>query len=145
MKHVIVVLYVIGQPWWVKQILNKFGLYHRFNTGPVVLKNTPYVNERLSEVKHLLRIRPLTFPHGFPTDPKDCEDAVLKSNGEFLIKGRIGTPRRIKEKETHPRAKWQMEDETIKKDCEMRKQHHRIHEEYHKPYYEYTKNQDGKE
>ena len=122
-------------------------LHHFFfqKTYPVVLKNIPSVNLRLKEVKHLVKVRPLTFPHGFPQDPEDFEHAVLKTNGEYIVKKRVGAQSSSELEESDLRAKWRMEKETILKDCMERKVAYKIHQEYHKPIYEYKRNQDGKE
>lgn len=140
-----------GRPWWEKQIMKKYGLDNPYRTDPVVLKNIPSVNQRLMEVKHLVTIKPLTFPHGFPENPDDFEHCYIKHSGEFIVKQRVG------EKPTatladdwgrnkkHPRAKWRMTKETIEKDCMQRRDEYRLLEEFHEPEYHYTRNQDGKE
>lgn len=56
---------------------------------PVVLKNTPEINEKLRTVKHLLRIKPVTFPYGLPVDEEDYKHCYLRYNGEFVVRHRI--------------------------------------------------------
>merc|ERR1712045_725302 len=85
-----------GRPWWEKQIMQKFGLYdpkanamnfHKCAT--VVLKNVPSVNQKLNEVKHLVEILPLTFPHGMPQNEEDAKHSYLNCRGELLVKQQI--------------------------------------------------------
>ena len=116
-------------------------------TYPVILKNIPSVNKRLMEVKHLVSIKPLTFPHGFPDNPEDYEHCFLKHNGEFVVKKRIGISISENDKKLakDPQAKWRLQKDTVEKDCMRRRDTYRLLEEYHQPEYHYTKNQDGKE
>ena len=57
--------------------------------NPVVLKNTPDVNEKLRKVQHLIRIKPVSFPYGLPKDESDYKHCFLNENGEFVVKHRI--------------------------------------------------------
>jgi len=137
-----------GRPWWEKQIMEKFGLDDPFNTYPVVLKNIPSVNKRLMEVKHLVSIKPLTFPHGFPDNPEDYEHSYIKHNGEYIITKKVGQSTLTENSERlakDPKAKWRLTRETVIKDCMRRRDEYRLLEEYHRPEYHYTMNQDGKE
>lgn len=115
---------------------------------PVILKNVPSVNKLLTEVKHLVRILPLRFPHGIPEHESDFEHATLRSNGEMVVKKRV--------KEFEPPAlpsnelqsendKWKLEQTTVIKDLEKRLASFTINTEYFKPKYVYRRNQDGKE
>merc|ERR1712012_1546223 len=140
---------LIGRPWWEVQIMEKFGLANHLKTYPVILKNIPSVNKRLMEVKHLVSIKPLTFPHGFPDNPEDYEHCYIKHNGEFIVKRKVGPSASLEDNierlAKDPKAKWRLQKETVIKDCMKRRDEYRLLEEYHKPEYHYTKNQDGKE
>merc|ERR1712200_322492 len=49
-----------------------------------IVANTPAVNAMLWKVKHLIRITPVTFPQGIPSDG-DVRGAKLKENGELIF------------------------------------------------------------
>jgi hypothetical protein len=51
---------------------------------PVILKNVPSVNKLLAEVKHLVRIVPLRFPHGIPEHESDFEHATFAATAKWL-------------------------------------------------------------
>lgn len=57
-------------------------------TDIVIVKNTPEHCAVLYKVKHLVEIKPITFPNGFP---KDANSGFLKENGEFITYSDIGT------------------------------------------------------
>lgn len=70
-----------GVPYYEKHILAEFKLDGK-RSDVVILKNIPETNERLWKVKHLVEIKPITFPDGFPTSPKGT---YLKENGELRV------------------------------------------------------------
>lgn len=48
------------------------------------MKNIPENNARLWKIKHLIKIAPITFPDGIPTEEVlNC--TYLKENGELVI------------------------------------------------------------
>lgn len=49
-----------------------------------IFKNTPYWNQRLWECKQFIEIRPITFPHGEPTEG-DVNYTTILSNGECVV------------------------------------------------------------
>ena len=109
------------------------------------LKNTPYVNDKLRHVAHMLDIKPLRFPHGLPQHESDYEHTDLRPSGNLYIKKQITGLYRDEESEPNPKAKHSITDNTIKKHLDREKQTYKIHAEYFKPDYVYEKNQDGKE
>ena len=114
---------------------------------PVILKNVPSVNRLLDEIKHLVRILPLQFPHGVPEHESDFEHTFINSRGEMLVKKRL--------KQLEPDAtdlvpdpekeKWKLQLETVKKDLDKRLLDYNVHTEFFKPVYKYRMNQDKKE
>ncbi|KAJ8945676.1 hypothetical protein NQ318_012394 [Aromia moschata] len=71
-----------GVPYWEKNILKEFKLDGLKNNCYVVIKNIPENNNRLWKVKHLVKITPITFPDGFPSE---SDRTVLHENGELRI------------------------------------------------------------
>ena len=53
----------------------------------VIHKNTEAVNELLTRVRHLIRVKPVIFKYGLPNG--DYENTLLKQNGEFIVKRKI--------------------------------------------------------
>jgi len=49
-----------------------------------IFKNTPYWNSILWRVKQYIEIRPITFPHGEPTET-DINYTTILSNGECIV------------------------------------------------------------
>ncbi|XP_072935157.1 large ribosomal subunit protein uL30m [Epargyreus clarus] len=72
----------LHQPYWLKNILKEFSI-HEENRVTIV-KNIPEVNAKLWKVKHLIKITPITFPYGEPTE-EDIKYTVLKENGECVV------------------------------------------------------------
>ncbi len=117
---------------------------------PVILKNSASVNLRLAEVKHLVRIRPLTFPYGLPEHESDFEHSYIKTNGEFIVKKRLKgfemKDQYVKpDEEKDPKKKWRLTQETLDKHLDEMKRKFLIHSEYHEAEHIYKRNQDGKE
>lgn len=56
-----------GEPKWTKKVVkNLFG--EDYEVGKMeIFKNTASVNEQLWRIKHLIELKPLTFPNGEPT------------------------------------------------------------------------------
>ncbi|XP_044731082.1 39S ribosomal protein L30, mitochondrial [Chrysoperla carnea] len=70
-----------GNPHWEKKILRDFKLE---GNDVAIVKNIPENNGRLWRVKHLVEIKPITFPNGEPTE-NDINCSYLKENGELII------------------------------------------------------------
>lgn len=77
---------------------------------PVVVKNTPETNEMLWHVKHLIKVRPITFPHGVPTE-EDIGYATLMPSGELVIRKQLKVD--LKELEPHPQDPKAMDSKMI--------------------------------
>ena len=96
----------------------------------------------LREVKHLVRIIPLSLPHGLPEHESDFDHTLIKSNGEFVVKKRLQEFQ--PESDAEP-DKWQLDDETLKKRLRRVLETFSVHREYNRAEYVSKYNQDGKE
>ncbi|XP_071511654.1 large ribosomal subunit protein uL30m-like [Diadema antillarum] len=74
-----------GRPYWERRIMKQLRLED--TRKPVIHKNTPLVNELLTKVRHLVRIKPVNPVYGLPDG--DYEETLLKWNGEFVVKRKI--------------------------------------------------------
>jgi len=56
----------------------------------VIVKNTPQMNKKLYQIKHLVKIHPLTFPNGEPTaEDIKAGATVLNEYGEMFVHKRL--------------------------------------------------------
>ncbi|XP_026764408.1 39S ribosomal protein L30, mitochondrial [Galleria mellonella] len=69
-------------PHWDKKILEELKILE--GTGVAIVKNIPENNMRLWKVKHLIKVTPITFPYGEPTEA-DINYTVLKENGQCVV------------------------------------------------------------
>uniref|UniRef100_A0A915JBC5 39S ribosomal protein L30, mitochondrial n=1 Tax=Romanomermis culicivorax TaxID=13658 RepID=A0A915JBC5_ROMCU len=67
----------------VEKIKFLFGEEFQMNEMKV-FKNTPHWNNLLWQIKHLIEIRPITFPNGEPTE-QDLNSVRLLSDGRCLV------------------------------------------------------------
>lgn len=74
-----------GVPYYEKNILKQLKLDGR-SSEIAILKNIPEINELLWKIKHLIQIKPVTFPNGFP---QNVNGTYLKENGEMIVKKEI--------------------------------------------------------
>ncbi|KAK6173201.1 hypothetical protein SNE40_016697 [Patella caerulea] len=136
-----------GRPYWEKDVMKILKLDGKMFQVQIH-KNTPEVNDMLKFVKHLIEIKPITFPYGLPTDETDYEHCLLQDNGEFVVTQKLNgadadeikvvdKPEKIPEN--------QMDLETIKADNRKKLQSFSLMSEYFQANYEYKYNQDKKE
>ncbi|XP_015913814.1 uncharacterized protein [Parasteatoda tepidariorum] len=78
---------LIHRPIWEKEIILKLGL-HKDKAKYATVKNTASNNKMLWKVKHLIRLKPITFPDGLPTND-DLYGTFLKQSGELVIAERL--------------------------------------------------------
>jgi len=78
------------KPYWDKNVMTELGLNNKRSTIAIVA-NTPPMNALLWKVKHLVRITPITFPQGIPSDG-DVRGAKLKENGELVFVPKLEEP-----------------------------------------------------
>lgn len=73
-----------GDPKWIKSSVNLL-----FGENPTpgemhVFKNTHSVNNELWRIKHLIELRPITFPNGEPTEA-DIDHISVSPDGRCII------------------------------------------------------------
>ncbi|GIY83742.1 hypothetical protein CEXT_153941 [Caerostris extrusa] len=76
-----------GRPIWEKEAVVKLGLAGDKVKYAIVM-NTASNNKFLWNIKHLIRIKPITFPNGFPTE-EDAYGTFLKQNGELVVSSHL--------------------------------------------------------
>lgn len=84
---------ISGTRWQQKVILKRLGLHCADSEmpDPQILPNTPEINRMLWEVKHLIRLAPVTFPNGIPTEKDigavrfNCYNGEMEINERFRI------------------------------------------------------------
>lgn len=59
---------LIHRPWWEVVVARKLGLNWQEPYIRQLVPNTPHHNRLLWQIKHLIRIKPVTFPDGIPTE-----------------------------------------------------------------------------
>nr|CAG4652219.1 EOG090X0EYV [Triops cancriformis] len=71
------------KPQWEKDIMKDLGL-DGDKSQIAIVANTPAINRMLWDVKHLVRITPVTFPQGLPQDG-DLQGTRLLEDGRFIF------------------------------------------------------------
>ena len=113
----------------------------------VVLKNIPSVNTDLKMIAHLVKIIPVTFPHGLPETEEDYEHCILQDNGEFIVKKKLEPLPEDSitiDKDPKPRV-WDMDGDELKTHSRKKLDNWDLNSEYFSTDYVYEHNQDGKE
>ncbi|KAK3927558.1 39S ribosomal protein L30, mitochondrial [Frankliniella fusca] len=94
-----------GQPWWNKQVLARLGLDSEDKNHIVILKNHQAICEDLWKVKHVVKITPITFPNGEPTED-DIDRTLLTPDGQMIVSDAVRPdPKRVQAQEeflNHP-------------------------------------------
>ncbi|XP_065343595.1 uncharacterized protein mRpL30 [Cloeon dipterum] len=80
-------------PKWDKKVLKELGL-NKERGEVVIVKNTPQMNKMLYQVKHLIKIKPVTFPNGEPTeeDARVLGATVINEYGEMEVRKSLQPP-----------------------------------------------------
>ena len=125
--------------------LQLFDPFQKFE--PVVHKNTPSVNKTLASVKHLVKITPITFPHGLPADESDFHHCILHEDGRLEVKKKLDPLEACltSGEEEEDRKVWMMDDQTVEKATRKVLEQFSLSREYFPAKYVYKYNQDGKE
>ena len=74
-----------ARPWWEKVVMRRLGLHAEDSYERVLVPNTPHYNKLLNQVRHLIRIKALTFPDGIPTEKDIGAVKVCEHTGEVRI------------------------------------------------------------
>ncbi|CRK91433.1 CLUMA_CG005105, isoform A [Clunio marinus] len=107
-----------GNPFWERRILRELGLFERPNVA--VIKNIPENNARMWKVKHLIKITPIRFPYGEPTE-EDLKYTQIKENGDCIVIKNIDTlNKRVEATEKFKKDVKRLDDTTLKKDSRMK-------------------------
>lgn len=110
---------VKGNPYWEKRLLKELGLDGKESDFTVV-KNIPENNARLWKIKHLIKVTPITFPHGEPTE-NDIKHTILKSNGECIVTKEIGPiEERVKALELFENSPKRLDTDLIRRDSRLK-------------------------
>ena len=107
---------LVGRPKWEKEAMIQLGLVdHKIKYA--IVKNTASNNEFLWPIKHLIRVKPITFPDGFPSED-DLYKAFLKQNGELLVEPRLHVDCQELEKDAELKEKT-LDPRTIREDLRL--------------------------
>lgn len=82
---------IMGMPWYDKVVLRRLGL-HGLNGERVVIPNTPAHNRLLWQIKHAIRLKPVKFPDGMPTEADIGRTKVCVHSGKFEINDKFKVP-----------------------------------------------------
>ncbi|KAM3966491.1 mitochondrial ribosomal protein L30 [Aphomia sociella] len=105
-------------PHWDKKILQELKILE--GAGIAIVKNIPENNMRLWKVKHLIKITPITFPYGEPTE-KDIKHTVLKENGQCIVTKMLEIDnKQIEALEKFDNDFKKMDSTTIKRDSRLK-------------------------
>jgi len=102
------------QPKWVREIITKLKL-EGDEVNKVVVKNTPEMNKTLWEIKHIIKITPITFPYG---EPKEGDKGFLNDKGQYILIKNIGAAvddRRLEASHAFWKDENRMDADTLKK------------------------------
>ncbi|XP_022250896.1 39S ribosomal protein L30, mitochondrial-like isoform X2 [Limulus polyphemus] len=102
-----------GRPYWEKLTMKNLKLDGK-PSSYVILKNTPSINRTLWTVKHLIKVKPITFPYGLPKEG-DYSGTFLKPSGEMFVSQKLKVnPECLLENPKREQVK--MDTETLKKE-----------------------------
>nr|CAG4650534.1 EOG090X0EYV [Sida crystallina] len=102
------------KPYWDKNILKQLGL-DGISSNYAILPNTPQINALLWNVKHLIRITPITFPDGIP-EGNDLSGARLQDNGELVFVPQLKSDTKLAEMQAQKQPDpSHLDTETLKK------------------------------
>ncbi|XP_063240756.1 large ribosomal subunit protein uL30m [Bacillus rossius redtenbacheri] len=110
---------VKGNPYWDKDLLKKLKLDGK-GKAVTILKNIPESNARLWKIKHLVRITPITCPHGLPEEG-DYSGTYLKEDGQFVVSRRLKVdPARVEATDKFLSDGNKMDGATLKKQLRLK-------------------------
>ncbi|XP_049794796.1 39S ribosomal protein L30, mitochondrial [Schistocerca nitens] len=108
-----------GRPYWEKNMMKEIGLAGK-RSDIVIMKNIPENNARLWQVKHLVKITPITCPNGLPSDG-DYSGTYLKENGEFIVTPKLKVPQEQETAlEVFQSKKDRLDGETLRKHLRLK-------------------------
>ncbi|GAB0092963.1 39S ribosomal protein L30, mitochondrial [Sergentomyia squamirostris] len=108
-----------GTPFWERRILRDLGIAESTKTMAIA-KNTPSMNTLLWKVKHLVRVTPIVFPYGEPTE-EDINYTFLKETGECIVAKEIKVDDgRMVATEEFVKDPKRLDNETLKRDSRLK-------------------------
>lgn len=85
-----------------------------------VVKNIPENNARLWKIKHLIKVTPINFPNGEPTND-DLHHTYLKENGDcIVIKNIDSLNKRLEAAEHFEKDKSILDGESLRRDSRLK-------------------------
>jgi len=107
-----------GQPWYHKEILERLGLgYNTYKGKQVAVPNMSFYTSKLYQVKHSIKITPITFPDGLPPrEDFDPQMAKLTVDGKFLYHPKIKEAN-LKIESGNAPDRLKIKESTYKQDC----------------------------
>ncbi|XP_045456071.1 39S ribosomal protein L30, mitochondrial [Melitaea cinxia] len=101
-------------PWWEKKVLSELKLEGLSQVA--IVKNIPEMNAKLWTIKHLIKVTPITFPYGEPTE-EDIKYTILKENGQCIVTKTLQPElQKLEALEKFENDPKKMDSTTIKKD-----------------------------
>lgn len=88
---------LLNRPIWEKELIIELGLADHKVKFAIVM-NTASSNKKLWSIKHLIRVKPITYPDGFPTED-DYMGTFLKQTGELVVAPRLRVDPKVFEKD----------------------------------------------
>ncbi|CAF0841321.1 unnamed protein product [Brachionus calyciflorus] len=80
---------LLGEPWWVKEAMKKLGfktyMTKEWDVVHSIKPNTPEINKLLWYCKHVVKVVPIKFKNGYPTDSDMGNTKLNLETGEFEI------------------------------------------------------------
>ncbi|KFM81548.1 39S ribosomal protein L30, mitochondrial, partial [Stegodyphus mimosarum] len=108
---------LVGRPIWEKEAIIKLGLAdHKVKYA--IVKNTASNNKILWTIKHLIRVKPITFPDGFPTE-ENLYGTFLKQTGELVVADRLRVDPKDLERDPEFERK-KLDPRTIREDLRLK-------------------------
>ena len=80
----------------------------------VIHKNTECICENLWKIKHLVKVTPITFPNGEPTE-EDLDRTILTANGDMIVSDRVrADPQRVEAQEKFQQDPLRLDGNTLR-------------------------------
>lgn len=80
----------------------------------MIVKNTEQICEDLWKIKHLVKVTPVTFPNGEPTEG-DLDKTIITSNGEMIVSDAVQPdPRRVEAQEHFQKDPLRLDGNTLR-------------------------------
>ncbi|RNA04819.1 39S ribosomal mitochondrial [Brachionus plicatilis] len=137
---------LIGEPWWVKDAMKKLGfktyMTKEWDVVYNIRPNTPEVNKLLWYCKHVVKILPVTFKNGYPSQ-KDLGNTKLNlETGEFEIVKELNMNGVKVTEELSQSSSFPLTKKDLLQDMHRKKQLGKLNDEYFPTVYDFKYDQD---